>query len=467
MIPEKDTCDYAFTTFEFWHKALCHSAPSTMLNTERLIQNSNIIPKMPVDFSCEACIVSKSTHKTPKPSRTRAKLRGEYIHSDLCGPFATPSYGNALYYICFVDDTTRYSCVQILKCKSDAANATVEFINRLETQYDFRVKSFRTDNGGEYVNSTLSKYFAKKGISHHLTPPYSPESNGVAERLNHSIGEGIRAMLLPFKDKRLWAEAVKTFIYTKDRLSHRSVDGKTPFEAFHGTKPSINHLQPFGRECYVHIPIASRPSGSKLLPKAMKGIFVGYTEVNHQYRIFVQEKRKLYISADVTFPAVKLTTEKTNNFPNVMNAPIHSSVSQETSSISFTNEHEHQIQNLLHQDPSHTSHPESQQSSSTSTRMSIDSEPIASPIPQDAQAHTQEIMSVNSRPKRTIRPRTFDDTITGDWWNTSRDPPQPNSSISTSVNDQEFAMANIPDELEPKTYNCAKVSQLGEMGCSI
>ncbi|KAI0998282.1 hypothetical protein K3495_g9913 [Podosphaera aphanis] len=64
-----------------------------------------------------------------------------------------------------------------------------DFITELETQYGCRTKAFRSDNGGEYVNKDLSKFFAQKGIVHDLTPPYSPESNDIAERLNRSIGE--------------------------------------------------------------------------------------------------------------------------------------------------------------------------------------------------------------------------------------------------------------------------------------
>ncbi|KAI0992804.1 hypothetical protein K3495_g15380 [Podosphaera aphanis] len=121
-------------------------------------------------------------------------------------------------------------------------------------RFNTKTKSIRADNGGEYVCEKLTNYFKQKGINHYLTPPYSPESNGVAERLNRSIGEGVRAILLSLSEKRLWAEAVKTFIYTKNRQFHKTVTGMTPYEAFHGEIPSTDHLQPFGRKCFVHIP---------------------------------------------------------------------------------------------------------------------------------------------------------------------------------------------------------------------
>lgn len=51
----------------------------------------------------------------------------------------------------------------------------------------------------------------------------------------------------------------------------------------------------------MHIPVAKRPPGSKILPRAEEGMFVGYTEADHQYRIFVSEKKQIVISADVKF----------------------------------------------------------------------------------------------------------------------------------------------------------------------
>ncbi|KAI1003284.1 hypothetical protein K3495_g4916 [Podosphaera aphanis] len=321
---------------------------ASILKSGKLIQDSSIIPDCPRDFHCETCALSKSHHNKPKPPLSRAKERGEYTHSDLCGPLPIPSIGNALYYISFVDDATRYFKVQFLKNKSDAASAIIGFITELETQYGCSTKAFRSDNGGEYVNKDLTQFFAQKGIVHDLIPPYSPESNGLAETLNRSIGEAVRAMLLPKKENGLWAEAARTYIHTKNRLTHGAVNGQTPYEAFYGKKPSIMNFQSFGRECYVHIPSAKRPAGSKLPQRAEKGLFVGYTKVPQQYRIYVPEKRKICVSADVEFkpfsasktetepPSIKTTLvtwrnglgiDKSTNLPQLQGSQHESEIS--------------------------------------------------------------------------------------------------------------------------------------------
>ena len=45
----------------------------------------------------------------------------------------------------------------------------------------------RTDNGGEYLTNEFMDYLKSRGIQHELTVPYSPEQNGVAERMNCTL----------------------------------------------------------------------------------------------------------------------------------------------------------------------------------------------------------------------------------------------------------------------------------------
>ncbi|KAF5184398.1 Reverse transcriptase, RNA-dependent DNA polymerase, partial [Thalictrum thalictroides] len=73
-------------TYQFWHGALCHPSPSTLMKTGKLIDNI-VIPPCPVNFFCDSCELSKSTHKKPKKVERKATAKGEYLHSDLCGPF--------------------------------------------------------------------------------------------------------------------------------------------------------------------------------------------------------------------------------------------------------------------------------------------------------------------------------------------------------------------------------------------
>ena len=84
-----------------------------------------------------------------------------------------------------------------------------------------------------------------KGIIHIKTPPYSHESNGVAERLNRTIRVMVRAMLEDVRTtlssfssainldvRKLWGEATSTAVYLKNRLPHAALPTNiTPYEA--------------------------------------------------------------------------------------------------------------------------------------------------------------------------------------------------------------------------------------------
>ena len=136
-----------------------------------------------------------------------------------------------------------------------------------------------------------------KGTIHEKTAPYSAEQNGSAERLNRVLEEKIRAMLedsgLP---KEMWAEAVVTANYTRNRTPV-SAHGKTPWEAFFGEKPSVGHMRVFGAKAFTHVPKQKR---RKLEPVIERGVFVRYEPDSKAYRV-LRETGKVIVSRDVIF----------------------------------------------------------------------------------------------------------------------------------------------------------------------
>ena len=65
----------------------------------------------------------------------------------------------------------------------------------METQIGRKIKSLRSDNGGEYTLGEFVDYCAEAGIRREFTVPYKPQQNGVAERKNRSLVGAAKAML--------------------------------------------------------------------------------------------------------------------------------------------------------------------------------------------------------------------------------------------------------------------------------
>ena len=113
----------------------------------------------------------------------------------------------------------------------------------------------RTDNGGDFCSMELEKFYKRYGIVKQKTTPYTPQQNGVAERMNRALLERLRSMLSGVGlEKKFWAKAVITACYFINRSPSSALGDKTPHEVWCGKKPSLRHLRVFGCEAYVHVP---------------------------------------------------------------------------------------------------------------------------------------------------------------------------------------------------------------------
>ena len=99
----------------------------------------------------------------------------------------------------------------------------------------------RSDRGGEYVEP-FGAFCAQHGIIHEVTPSYSPQSNGVAERKNRTLKEMMNAMLISSGlPEEMWGEAILAANYLLNKIPRKKED-KSPSELFKGTKPSYKYL---------------------------------------------------------------------------------------------------------------------------------------------------------------------------------------------------------------------------------
>lgn len=274
----------AMTSSNVWHRRLGHLSYKGM----QKLKNSLVTG---IDFqqekdvkACVPCIQGKQVRKTfPKGEARRAKEKLELIHSDLCGPMSEDTWSGFRYLLTFTDDYIRKTFGYLLKTKRQVFDKFVEFKILVENQTGLKIKKIRTDNGLEYCNKYFEIFFKKNGIIHETTVQYTPEQNGVAERLNRTIIERTRAMLQDSGlSRKYWGETVKTAIYVKNRSPTAAVLDATPEELWSRYKVDVSNLRVFGCRAFVHTPKELR---KKLDVKSREYIMVGYYDHSKEYRL--------------------------------------------------------------------------------------------------------------------------------------------------------------------------------------
>jgi len=97
---------------------------------------------------------------------------------------------------------------------------------------------------------------------------------------------------------QFWAEVVATSIYLLNLSPIKAVMNRTPYEAWHGRKPSISHLRVFGCVAYA---LKHPQIRQKLDEKTEKYIFVGYCTQSKTYKLYNLLCEKILVRRDVIF----------------------------------------------------------------------------------------------------------------------------------------------------------------------
>jgi transposase InsO family protein len=112
------------------------------------------------------------------------------------GPVLVPSLGKSMYYVSFIDDFSRNTWIYFLRNKYEVFDKFKEFKALVENQTEKKIKVLRTDNGGEFCRNEFEELCKKCGIARQKTTPYTPQQNGVVERMNKTLMENKGACLV-------------------------------------------------------------------------------------------------------------------------------------------------------------------------------------------------------------------------------------------------------------------------------
>nr|GEU81061.1 retrovirus-related Pol polyprotein from transposon TNT 1-94 [Tanacetum cinerariifolium] len=238
-----------------WH---IDSAVSNHMTGEEdlFVEIKQIKGNVTFGYESKAPVKGKRKHASssfPEEATSKAKETLQLIHTDLFGPITPPSHGKNLYFILFIDDYSRKTWVYFLNEKSQVFEAFKKF-----------------------------KAMVKR-----------------RKRKSDTILNMVRSMLKSKKmPKDFWAEAVDYAGYLLNQYPSKSLDNKTPQEAWNGMKHTVSLLRIFRSIAYVHILSQRR---SKLDDRSKKHVFVGYDKQSKGYKLYNPVTRKVVVSRDVDF----------------------------------------------------------------------------------------------------------------------------------------------------------------------
>ena len=245
------------------------------LLSKQLVSGISVKAKSDMDPICEPCLAGKQ-HRiaVPRSATHRSSALLQLVHSDVHGPLPVRSRHHARYWITFIDDFSHFWVVYPLKDKSGAFAAFKSFVAFAENQLNCTLKAIRDDKGGEYMSREWESFCSAKGIHRQHTVRAEPHQNGVAERANRTLMEGIIAMLNESKlPGSFWWEAAAAFVHVRNRSPTASLHDSTPYELWHKSKPDVAHLRVFGCTSYVHI---KKDKRKQLDSHTQKCVFIGY-----------------------------------------------------------------------------------------------------------------------------------------------------------------------------------------------
>ena len=189
------------------------------------------------------------------------------------------SLGASKYVMIYVDDLSRFKIIRFQNKKSDAVAALRNIIAEYIIPAGLKIGSIRTDEGGKFEGE-FQQVLDSHVITYELTPPDTPQYNGVAGRALGLLREKsivmLQEMTVAARD-RLWAEALNHACDMSNMCVTSSLEGGTsPYEKWYGRQPSLQHLQPFGTVRYAR----KGKSAHKLAPRGEQCIVLGIAH-NH------------------------------------------------------------------------------------------------------------------------------------------------------------------------------------------
>ena len=235
-----------------------------------------------------------------KETRKRTERPLQVINTDTMGPIKPDSYpGFKRFIVVFVDDYSRFAKAYSVRSNNETGDVFKKYVvsARNLLSKDEKICYIRSDEGIAFTGGKFLEILRREKIETELSPPYTPEHNGVAERFNKTIQVKVRAYMfdsgLP---KSMWELAVDAAVHAFNRTPHKTIEFKIPLEKVApNARCHFNQIKRFGCIGYVKVP---KPN-LNFDQRAIKDVLVGYK--NTGYVLWHPSTRKFIESRHIRF----------------------------------------------------------------------------------------------------------------------------------------------------------------------
>lgn len=203
----------------------------------------------------------------------------------------------------------------------------------------------RCDNGTDFVSTEMEEISTRFSIVHEPAEPYTHEHNGTVERLNRTLEERTRALILESGfPANLWGTLIHTACWLYNRTPHSSIEFLIPYEKFYGNQPDLKQIKVIGSS--VEVLNETLPAGKKFEPRSYTCYLIGFTKTG--YIVFDPKTRKMINSCNVKIDETKLykneISENKNReelrFPDTIIENVDNQAPLDTSSVTTKSDEE-------------------------------------------------------------------------------------------------------------------------------
>ncbi|MEL7520029.1 MAG: RNase H-like domain-containing protein [Cyanobacteria bacterium J06553_1] len=251
-----------------------------------------------VTRTCDHCLRTKpySIPHSPPVLRIQSQKPFEKVHVDVL-QLPQSRFGYK-YVLNAVDQYSKWLASQPLKDKTSksVSNAFVKIITSLPSLPDTVI----SDNGGEFTGDPFVQALDQFNIKHIFITPYSPQSNGLVERVNRTL-MGVLTGLCPSSQ---WCDSLNMAVLTYNNTYHKELKC-TPSECLTGITSKLpvqpkkkpfwkgNHgkFKPYAEDSLVGYKRMTRSGVQQKLSHRYRGPYRVVT-VNPNQKTYVIEENK-------------------------------------------------------------------------------------------------------------------------------------------------------------------------------